>query len=610
MLRRPLNSKILLVILTLLLLAVSGQSQDRGAGTRVKYQDKNGQEQEIKMYEGRYALIIGESDYQYWQKLPGPKTDVEEVKKVFEEQGFNKVETDFDLPGEKLKARFEKFINDYGMNQPDNLLVIYFAGHGATLRSSDKKRNIGYIVPVDAPLVEIESEFRKKGITMDSIETYARNIQTKHVLFIFDSCFSGALLASRGASLPPAIGEYLRQPTRQFITSGAANQTVPDVSTFRQWFVRGIRGEADLTTDGYVTGSELAKFITENVTNNTRGAQTPQYGTLPDSELKGGDVVFFPPNGETRRLGAKPNPLIEPNTSPFTLSSAELNRTAVTNIRKAPVLGAFEFTTLSDSNSSSPVKKSASSYEEDLGSGIKLRLVYLADGKFKMGSNVNLDEKPVREVTVKNFFIGAYEVTQAQWRAVSNLPKVKINLPSDPSVGAKGDNLPVENISWEEAEEFCARLSQNTGREYSLPSEAEWEYAARGNTTTSFAFGERIVPDIVNYKPAAASMKGGAGVFRNQPVEIGSLGIANSFGLYDMHGNVAEWVADARHENYEGAPKDGSIWTGNSNERVVRGGSFRLFAERLCSTCRNFNIKELKNGLTGFRVVMRTPLSQ
>jgi formylglycine-generating enzyme required for sulfatase activity len=159
------------------------------------------------------------------------------------------------------------------------------------------------------------------------------------------------------------------------------------------------------------------------------------------------------------------------------------------------------------------------------------------------------DEGPQHRVTIQSFWMGKYPITQRQWQAVMG---------ENPSY-FKGDNRPVENVSWEDVVAFCQRLSEKTGKTYRLPSEAEWEYACRAGTTTPFYFGETITTDLVNYHgeyPYAAAPEG---VYREETTEVGIFP-PNAFGLYDMHGNVWEWCADPWHDNYNGAPTDGSVW--------------------------------------------------
>ena len=264
-------------------------AQTRGAGN-VKVTDSKGKTREVKLYEGSYALVIGESNYTNgWDTLDGVKTDVAEVKRVLEKD-FT-VEAEMDLTSDALKTRIEKFISDYGYAE-NNRLLIYFAGHGHTAKSLDG-RDLGYIIPVDTPLPEKDAlGFKRKAIPMDTIQDYARRIEAKHALFVFDSCFSGKLVSREAMVVPPVIREDVTFPVRQFITAGAANQPVPDDSIFRKVFVRSLEGEGDLNNDGYITGTELAAFLKDKVTNATDRAQTPQYGKIRDIDLERGDFIF------------------------------------------------------------------------------------------------------------------------------------------------------------------------------------------------------------------------------------------------------------------------------------------------------------------------------
>ncbi len=196
---------------------------------------------------------------------------------------------------------------------------------------------------------------------------------------------------------------------------------------------------------------------------------------------------------------------------------------------------------------------------EDLGNGVLLEMVSIPGGTFMMGSpkNEGYDyEKPQHKVTVKPFLMGKYPITQAQWNAVMG---------KNPS-HYKGDNRPVENVSWHDCVEFCKRLFDKTGKAYRLPSESEWEYACRAGTTTPFYFGETITTDLANYHGDYTYASGPKGVYREQTTDVGSFP-PNAFGLYDMHGNVWEWCADLWHDNYNGAPTDGSAWLENKSDK-------------------------------------------
>lgn len=245
---------------------------------------------------------------------------------------------------------------------------------------------------------------------------------------------------------------------------------------------------------------------------------------------------------------------------------------------------------------------------EDLG-GVTIEMVEIPAGKFLMGSLLNeeghgTDEGPQHEVTIsQSFYMGKYQVTQAQWRAIARLPKVNADMPPDPS-GFKGDKLPVERVSWEHAMEFCERLSRATGKSYRLPTEAEWEYACRAGTTTPFAFGETITPEIVNYDgnyPYGSAKKG---EYRGRTVEVGSLGVANEFGLYDMHGNVWEWCADWYSENYYSqSPSTDPTGPNTGSSRVLRGGRWYIYARNCRSAYRYGGTPDSRLSNLGFRLV-------
>jgi formylglycine-generating enzyme required for sulfatase activity len=270
-------------------------------------------------------------------------------------------------------------------------------------------------------------------------------------------------------------------------------------------------------------------------------------------------------------------------------------------------------------------ERTAQYFIEDLGNGIQLEMVMIPSGSFMMGSpeteeGSTDDERPQHQVTIKAFCLGKYQVTQAQWKAVAAFPQVNKELKLDPS-RFKGDgstsltnHRPVEQVSWENAVEFCDRLSRHTKRQYRLPSEAEWEYACRAGTTTPFHFGETITTNLANYqgtdneeyKWSGSYGSGPKGVYREETTAVGSFGVANNFGLYDMHGNVWEWCQDDWHSDYEGAPTDGSAWLSSeesSDRKLLRGGSWNDNPEDCRSAYRHYYNLDYFNYAIGFRVV-------
>ncbi len=263
--------------------------------------------------------------------------------------------------------------------------------------------------------------------------------------------------------------------------------------------------------------------------------------------------------------------------------------------------------------------KKAQYFAENLGKDIPLDMVYIPGGTFTMGAPKDEegstdDERPQHQVTIQPFFMGKYPVTQAQWKAVAALPKVERDLKPDPS-RFKGDNRPVEQVSWFDAVEFCARLSKYSEQEYRLPSEAEWEYACRAGTTTPFHFGETITTDLANYdgtddkdgKWKGSYGQGPLGDYRQETTKVGIFP-ANAFGLHDLHGNIWEWCADDWHESYESAPSDGRVWLENkkdndNQEKLLRGGSWYDFPGICRSADRHWSAPGSDGDYIGFRVV-------
>ena len=247
-------------------------------------------EGEVQLYQGSYALVIGVSDYQdnAWVDLGSVRADVDAVSGTLEEHGFV-VQTVMNPTESVLLDSINEFIDAHGYEQ-ENRLLFYYAGHGHTQERNGRK--FGYLVPADAPNpFENEKEFFRKSLKMEQILSWAKQIESKHAMFVFDSCFSGSVLQSRAITIPEDISYLTAKPVRQFISAGSANQTVPAVSVFRPLFIRGINGQADLDKDGYVTGVELGMYLQKQVPLYESG-QTPQYGKIRDPYLDEGNFVF------------------------------------------------------------------------------------------------------------------------------------------------------------------------------------------------------------------------------------------------------------------------------------------------------------------------------
>ena len=290
-------------------------------------------------------------------------------------------------------------------------------------------------------------------------------------------------------------------------------------------------------------------------------------------------------------------------------------------------LQTFSFDTVTLDNSGNVIEndtKSAEYFTETLANGVELIMVKIPAGRFLMGSpesedKRDNDESPQHWVDIEEFYLGKFTVTQAQWEAVMDSSPWQ-----EYDEKFWGENKPVIGVSWNDAKEFCKKLSQETRKTYNLPSEAQWEYACRAvishqssviseNITKEewnqkynqpFHFGETITPDYVNYDGNYPYSNASEGVYRGKTVDVDYFQYGNNFGLYQMHGNVWEWCEDNYHNNYNNAPNNGNIWLNKSEEnvRILRGGSWfnyswdsrSAFRDRFNSDNHNINV--------GFRV--------
>ena len=639
--------KILFTLLIIFLSLSPSFAQNRGITIKL-----NKKEAPIPLYKKSYALVIGMSDYnKEWNDLPGVEKDIKEVKKALEKHNFE-VTVKKNLTKVELDKAFSEFIKNYG-GEKDNRLLFYFAGHGYTLNTSYGD-SLGYIVPVDAPNPEIDkSGFQSKAMEMSQIEIYAKRIQSKHALFLFDACFAGSLFAMRDA-VPASINYKTIQPVRQFITSGSEDESVPDKSIFREEFVTALTtDEADTNQDGYLTGTELGTFLQENVINYSYDTQHPQYGKIRNKRLNKGDFVFvlannnninssqeqktgsikliteysgkfyidydfkrqvekfgtyvfdnipggirilsiknsngknvwlskiFVASGHTSTIKAEQ--IIEYGSLSLTSDNVEGDVyiddiqyqyiSKETTIR-ADQLTPGEHTVQIKSNgkilwskefyiTANKTKNLSAHTDVPSLSPILQRLVdnmvYVKGGTFTMGctseqgSDCEDDEKPPHRVTLDSYSIGKYEVTQEEWREVMG---------NNPSYHKNCDKCPVEDVNWNEIQDFIKKLNQMTYKHFRLPTEAEWEYAARGgNHSKGYKYsGSNDIGNVAWYD-------GNSGK-KTHPVGSKS---PNELGLYDMSGNVWEWCSDL----YEGYPgSSGVIAITGPGSRVDRGGSW------------------------------------
>lgn len=218
-------------------------------------------------------------------------------------------------------------------------------------------------------------------------------------------------------------------------------------------------------------------------------------------------------------------------------------------------------------------------------------MVALRGGSFAMGSNDDMSERPVHQVTVRPFAMSKYPVTVHEWNVCAAAKAC-------PFVAPGRDDAPVTDVSWSDARQFVAWLADATQKAYRLPSEAEWEYAARGGTQTRYWWGDQLQPDVANCKNCGAPTAG------EQPIKVGSFQ-PNPFGLHDMGGGVDQWVEDCWHKNYQGAPSDGSAWVEpGCLSHVIRSGSWKNEARYIRPASRDSYDTNVRYPTHGFRIAI------
>ncbi|MBW2737883.1 MAG: SUMF1/EgtB/PvdO family nonheme iron enzyme [Deltaproteobacteria bacterium] len=519
-------------------------------------------------YDRSYALVIGINKYPSpkWDDLDYARGDAEAVASFLDSQGFEVIPL-YDRQATKtaIISRMQNVLaRKVGKN--DRVLV-FFAGHGHTEPLSGK--DWGYIVPYHEGNLLSASY-----ISMEELQTQSRKMgNAKHQLFVMDACYGG-LLGTKGSSVdayPGYLKEVTRRVARQIITAGGKGEEVLDGgpgghSVFVDHFLAGLKDAlADTNGDGYITFAELTSYLVPSASNSY---QTPAPGTLPGHGL--GEFVFRSPKGITR---------ITENSRTPPSSQKRRSQEPRTTVAMAPRPSSLE---------------KGQSFTNSIG----MKFVLIPSGTFMMGSPLNeperfKDERQHRVTITKPFYMQTTEVTQGQWREVMG---------SNPSRFKDcGADCPVEEVFWNDAQEFIRKLNRKERADkYRLPTEAEWEYACRADSITRFCFGD-----------SDGKLGEYAWYIGNSSLKTHSVGQKqpNVWGLYDMHGNVWEWVEDDWHENYKGAPTDGRAWIDEprGSNRVIRGGSWNFVAQYCRSAIRYDVSPDNRNNNLGFRLSRSLP---
>jgi len=595
----------------------------------------------LYLYKDYQALVVGVSNYDNWPQLPNAVSDAREVSRFLQRMGF-RVTLLTDPNSQQLKKALKDLVGRTGL-EPDRGIVFYYAGHGETQTLADGTK-LGWIVPKDCPqLRENPKGFEQRAISMKEIETYSRQIRSKHVLMFFDSTFSDGVFSFE----PPVlenISEKSGLPVRQYIIAGRENEPLPDQSTFKRFLLEGLQGDADIVNDGYITGSELGVYLLDRVGKKTRDLQHPQYGKSSKPELTKGDFIFQqiakktetgqlfvetdPKGAQVRVLNIKPpfSQGIELDPGKYHLEASAAGYEAK---RQWVELEAGEVKTVDIR-----LNKPTGAFTNSLG----MKFVLIPAGSFMMGSPPGEsgrgdDENQHRVRLAKEFYLQTTEVTVGQFRQFVRATGYETEAETKGGcwVSTKGggwkkkkgtnwnnpgswesaqyrqkDSDPVTCVSANDTQAFIKWLNRQEGKKYGLPTEAEWEYASRSGTSTPFAFGQCLSTDQANYGgigPFFSDCSKAYRVNRKRPIAVASLE-ANRWGLFDMHGNVSEWCQDWYGRYPEGSVSDPK-GPSSGTERVMRGGHWRSEAEGCRSAKRDRFPSNMGSDAVGFRLVMR-----
>ena len=530
----------------------------------------------------RQALVIGNAAYAEGA-LKNPVNDARAMDGKLTALGFKVMKVE-NLKRQQIGRTLTAFANTL---KPGDEVVVFYAGHGVQVKG------VNYLPAVDA---DIQSE---EDVALNSL-----NLNT--LMERLDEAKAGLKLLFLDACRNNPYSRSLRSNDR-----GLARFSAAPSGTLIHFATRPGSVAADGTGSNGLYTSQLLRFIdaadvpVETMLKRVSAAVTVESKKQQEPWTEGSIVgeFYFKPGAMASTI--KPEPVdsaaqVEQqgwaaaqsgNTvAGYTAYLQEYPQGRYAAAARIAIASLRAQVTVVQAP---PVAQAAPPPTTSLAAGQVIKdcadcpqMVAIPAGSFEMGS-MFLDEQPVHLVNVTAFFLGRTEVTQGEWIAVMG---------SNPSTFKQcGMNCPVENISWSDAQEFARRLSQKTGKTYRLPSEAEWEYAARAGSRGKWSFGED------------ESQLGAYAWFVNNSgstTHTVALKRPNSFGLYDMHGNVWEWVQDVWHENYQGAPSDGSAWVngGDQAQRARRGGARYDYSDILRSAYRNRSAPIHNFSGTGMRI--------
>jgi formylglycine-generating enzyme required for sulfatase activity len=569
------NLRLVLVVIsaTLTLLPVYWSVEAQKQDTRLLLRKEV---KELPAKAKRFALVVGVDEYQDTQisRLSGATNDAKALARAltryagFPQDQVILLASDQPLERQPTRGNILQYLSNLrGVVPADGLLLVSFAGHGI------ERGGRGFLCPSDARIGGSMALLEATAVSVDTVREWIRETGVKQVLIILDACRNDP--SGRGE-----LGNRLTDSFAQKFNFDVRNQEVEAFATLYATSVGHLAYEYKEKQQGYFTW-----MLVEGL----KGGAANDKGEV----TLGGLVSYLQEQVPKRiRLDLGQEKLQKPYAIVGGYKADEL---VISITIRVPI--AENKATPPNPNAANPTEQEnveVQTYSETV-NRVGIEMVRVPAGKFIMGSpsdekDRESDEGPRHEVTVSSFYMGKYEVTQAQWREAAMLPKVRINLMPDPSK-FKGDNLPVEHVSWEEAAEFCERLSKATGKSYRLPTEAQWEYACRAGTTGMYAGSLEAMAWY------------GEDLTKGSTHPVGTKQ-ANRFGLYDMHGNVWEWCADWYGENYYfQSPSTNPTGPSSGSIRVGRGGGWDNPALRMRSASRGRFTPDSRYLALGFRLV-------
>ena len=544
----------------------------------------------VALAAGRVALVVGNSTYSHIARLPNPENDAADMAAALQRLGFE-VTTAQDADRASLNEALRVFTRE---SVGADMALVFYAGHGLEMDG------VNYLVPVDARL-ERDTDVRFETVALDDVLAATAGASLRMV--ILDACRNNPLARSMQRTVARRsvsggsfgdLNEDLLGDETLVAYAAAAGTTAADGRGRNSPYTAALLAHLEEPLEL----SALFRRIRARVLESTDGQQRPhEYASLLREHYLSG--LSGPPpvaaaDGAAARLQQETvfwqSILGSTNPADFEAYLGQFPD----GVYRA--LAANRLTELrpGDPDRTRPAEPE-SAFRDCAGCP---EMVVVPAGRFRMGClsgpNCSNNELPVREVSVGSFALSQYEVTFEEYDRFAR--DTGRRWPDDHGWGR--GRRPVIDVSWDDAVTFAAWLSEETGARYRLPSEAEWEYAARAGTTTPYSWGQEIGRNRAN------CMSCGSRWDDDRTATVGSFP-TNGWGFHDMSGNVSEWVEDCWHPNYAGAPRDGSAWTtgGDCAIRMYRGGSWAIFPSWLHSSDRDFTRADLRGSSTGFRVL-------